>query len=144
MNYKYNSLLISLVFPALLFSSCVGTRSDLLVQGKNPAAGWQYNFWLQRSDLEELGEVSDSIRYTSYLGINLLGSNKDFRNTKRIAFPASGISLDSYLSRVMYRLYEKSPNADIIIPTRIITRKERLFLGSRKVVSVTGKAYKIK
>jgi hypothetical protein len=125
-----------------LLSSCVGTRSGMLVQGKSPLTPWNYQLWFQRSDLTEVGEVADSIKFTTYLG--LINSDKDFRFTKRITFPGAPLVGNAYLSRVLYYLYEKNPKADIIIPTKVITKKERLFLGSKKTITVIGKAYRIK
>jgi hypothetical protein len=138
-----NSIIISSVLLGV-FSSCTGIRSNMLVQGKDPFKSWEFNLWFQRQDLEELGMVSDSIQYSNYLGIRFLSSNKDFRYTKRISYPTSGILFDPYLSRVLYYLHEKQPNADIIIPTKVITKTQRLFLGSRNTVTVVGKAYKLK
>lgn len=129
----------------ILLYQCTGTRNGMLVQGKDPFKPWNYQLWIQRNDLEYIGTVTDSIRFTNYLGIPFLSSNKDFRVTKRISYPGSGIEIGNpYLSRVLYYMHEQKPDADIIIPTKILTKRHRLFLGSRRSITVVGKAYKIK
>jgi hypothetical protein len=140
--YKSIKYVVLATGLAYLLSSCVGTRSGMLVQGKSPLTPWNYQLLFQRGDLTEVGEVADSIKFTTYLGI--INSNKDFRFTKRISFPGAPSIGNRNLSRVLYYMYEKTPTSDIIIPTKVITKKERLFLGSRKTITVIGKAYKIK
>lgn len=129
----------------LVTFNCTGVRHTMLVQGKDPHQSWNYSLWFQRSDMELVGTITDSLTYTTYFG--LINSNKDYRVTKRVVYPGTlaptGI-FGNYNTRVLYKLYEQKPDADIIIPVKIITRKEKMFLGSRKTLTMVGKAYKLK
>jgi hypothetical protein len=144
---KLKNIIIIAATVSLLYA-CTGIRHNVLVQGKDPEQRWNYNLWFQRNDLEALGVVKDSIEYTNYFG--LINSHKDYRVTKRVEYPGfSGINVNNgifgdYTGRVLYKLYEKSPDADIIIPTKIIRKKQILFLGSRRSIVIVGKAYKLK
>lgn len=140
-NYIYFMLLVA--FAGMY--SCTGIRHTVLVQGKDPEQRWSYNLWFQRSDLEYMGEVKDSLLFTNYLG--LINSSKDFRVTKRVIYPSTFVPqgiFGDYTTRVLYKLYEQKPDADIIIPTKIIRKKQILFGGSRRSITVVGKAYRLK
>ena len=140
--------LLLIITSIAFLESCTGVRSRMFVQGKSPFRSWDYHLMFQRNDLLELGSVSDSLHYTTYFG--LIHTNKDYRYTKRIMYPGIGGHLfqgfngHGYISRVLYSLHEKQPDADIIIPVKVITKKQKMFLGSRKTITVIGKAYKFK
>jgi hypothetical protein len=107
-------------------------------------------FDLAPSNIELIGEMDVSVKYSQYLGflkifelINDKEVSKRMVNTTAL-YGRRNLPISPVLERALYDVYLKYPDADFVVPTYIIEEQQNLFLGKKIKKSARIKAYKIK
>lgn len=145
---KYRTGFASLII-IFLFSACATT--DIT---KNTGS---MNFMPDRvemhfnlDDYEMLGEMKVSISYSRYFGlvkiINTINEEPYERRTKKTmeVYGLDGIKVRNDLERALYKVHEKYPSGDFIVPVYTVEKKNKMFLGRRVKKTLKVKIYKTK
>jgi hypothetical protein len=140
-------ILVCLVFAVL--TSCVSTNTS---RSSRTATFYPdiVNFDLSASDVELLGEMDISVKYSQYIGIiKIFELINDQEVSKKninsvITYGHKNIPLSPVLQRALYDVYIKYPDADFTIPTFVIEEQQNLFLGKKIKKTARIKAYKLK
>lgn len=140
-------ILVCLVFSVL--TSCVSTNTS---RSSRTATFYPdiVNFDLSASDVELLGEMDISVKYSQYIGfIKIFELINDQEVSKKninsvITYGHKNIPLSPVLQRALYDVYIKYPDADFTIPTFVIEEQQNLFLGKKIKKTARIKAYKLK
>lgn len=148
MRLIFKRAFLLLLMP-LVFTSCIGTRHSANLPLSTLNRNTQTHILMDMDDFEVVAEVEDSISYSVYLGV--FTTNRDYRNTRRVVVSSNALgggfnplSQQQYANRLLYRMYEAYPEADLIIPTVVKEEQLRLFLGSRRTVRVKARVLKLK
>jgi hypothetical protein len=140
-------ILLCLVFSVL--TSCVSTNTS---RSSRTATFFPdiVNFDLSASDVELLGEMDISVKYSQYMGvIKIFELINDQEVSKKninsiITYGRKNIPLSPELHRALYDVYIKYPDADFTVPTFVIEEQQNLFLGKKIKKTARIKAYKLK
>jgi hypothetical protein len=140
-------ILVCLVFAIL--TSCVSTNTS---RSSRTATFYPdiVNFDLSASDVELLGEMDISVKYSQYIGIikifELINDQEvSKKNINSVTtYGHKNIPLSPVLQRALYDVYIKYPDADFTIPTFVIEEQQNLFLGKKIKKTARIKAYKLK
>jgi hypothetical protein len=140
-------ILVCLVFTIL--SSCVSTNTS---RSSRTATFFPdiVNFDLSASDVELLGEMDISVKYSQYIRfIKIFELINDQEVSKKninsvITYGNKNLPLSPVLHRALYDVYIKFPDADFTVPTFVIEEQQNLFLGKKIKKTARIKAYKLK
>jgi hypothetical protein len=145
----FNKILILLCLVFSVLTSCVSTNTS---RSSRTATFFPdiVNFDLSSSDVELLGEMDISVKYSQYIGfVKIFELINDQEVSKKninsiITYGRKNIPLSPELHRALYDVYIKYPDADFTVPTFVIEEQQRLFLGQKIKKTARIKAYKLK
>jgi hypothetical protein len=145
----FNKISIPVCLAFLILTSCVSTNTS---RSSRTASFFPdlVNFDLSASDVELLGEMDISVKYSQYIGIikifELINeqevSKKNINSV--ITYGNKNIPMNPALHRALYDVYIKFPDADFTVPTFVIEEQQKMFLGKKITTSARIKAYKLK
>jgi hypothetical protein len=145
----FNKIFIPVCMVLCIATSCVSTNTS---RSSRTATFFPYllNFDLSASDVEFLGEMDISVKYSQYIGfIKIFELINDQEVSKKninsvITYGNKNIPLSPVLHRALYDVYIKYPDADFTVPTFVIEEQQNLFLGKKIKKTARIKAYKLK
>lgn len=125
-------LIYLFVGVALLASSCSTTKKSI------PGAALNVQVNLDMDDLDYIGEVTGTAEQRYVLKMPM-GGRKYY-----IGVIGNGFAVDRAMNNALYDALLTKPDADFILPVSVETKSTYVFLGSKKKVTIKGKAFKIK
>ena len=145
----FNKIIFPVCLAFLVMTSCISTNTT---RSSRTASFFPdlVNFDLSASDVELLGEMDISVKYSQYIGvIKIFELINDQEVSKKninsvVTYGNKNIPLNPVLHRALYDVYIKYPDADFTVPTFVIEEQQNLFLGKKIKVSARIKAYKLK
>jgi len=129
-----------LFFVLPFFTSCTINRKGMVSAPVNI----QVN--LTMDDLEYVGEVTGTASQNYFLGLPF-GGRKYYRGQTAsglIGLPFVLPHLRREVANATYDALMQKPDADFVLPFSAEEKRSILFLGSKRTVTVKGKAFKIK
>ena len=132
-----------------IFSSCAITDTEKNSGSMNLMPD-RVEMHVSLDDYEMLGEMEVSIKYSRYFGlikiIQSINEEPYERRNKQTmeVYGLEGIKIRNDLERALYKVHEKYPSGDFIVPVYTIEEKEKMFLGRRVKKRLKVKIYKTK
>jgi hypothetical protein len=145
---KYRLSFVSLIL-ILIFSSCATTDIERTTGTMNFIPD-KVEMHVNLDDYEILGEMEVSIKYSRYFGlfkiIKTINEEPYNRRKKRTmeVYGLEGIKIRNDLERALFKVHEKYPSADFIVPVYSVEKKHKMFLGRRVKKILKVKIYKTK
>jgi hypothetical protein len=100
-------------------------------------------------DYKLLGEMEVTVQYSRYFGLfkimNTINGEVADRRTKSYIslYGADWADLDRNLRRALYKVHEKYPSGDFVVPTYKIVKKKKMFMGRRVTEILKVKVYRM-
>ena len=133
----------------LIFSGCATTDIEKTSGSMNFMPD-KIEMHVNLDDYEMLGEMEVSINYSRYFGlfkiiksINEKPYNRRKKRTMEV-FGLDDIKIRNDLERALFKVHEKYPSADFIVPVYTVEKKHKMFLGRRVKKILKVKVYKTK
>jgi hypothetical protein len=133
----------------LIFSGCATTDIEKTSGSMNFMPD-KVEMHVNLDDYEMLGEMEVSINYSRYFGlfkiiksINEKPYNRRKKRTMEV-YGLDGIKIRNDLERALFKVHEKYPSADFIVPVYTVEKKHKMFLGRRVKKILKVKIYKTK
>lgn len=132
-----------------LFSACATTDIEKNTGSMNFIPD-RVEMHVNLDDYEMLGEMEVSINYSKYFGlfkiIKTINEEPYERRVKKTmeVYGLQGIKIRNDLERALYKVHEKYPSGDFIVPVYTVEKKHKMFLGRRVKKVLKVKVYKTK
>ena len=145
---KLKTASISLIFIIFL-GSCSVTDINKSSRSANFAPDL-VKMQVTPDDYQLLGEVEVTSQYCRYFCIikimdHINGSKANRRVNKSMQlYGDKWTDLSKSLRRAMYKVHEKYPSGEIVVPAYKIVEKKKMFLGRRVKERLKVKVYRIK
>ncbi|MFI3318176.1 MAG: hypothetical protein SNH88_03210 [Rikenellaceae bacterium] len=140
---------IVMIFAAAIALSSCGSTSIVRSSDAISFKPTEVRLDLEMTDFVLLGDVEVSIDKRTYLGVftsidKVNGEEYNRREKERLRVSNLRFAYEGTLSKALYKITEKYPDADYILPVYSSQKKNQLFLGSITTTNAKFKVYKFK